>query len=93
MINLNFIGNIGKDAEQTSKPNWTNDVVNFSVCAQPNRRFDATGRIPDKAGKGDVPPSRHLNTPATQELLKKEDSNPKTLKFLQMQLRLVIRRI
>lgn len=32
MINLNFIGNIGKDAEQTSKPNWTNDVVNFSVA-------------------------------------------------------------
>jgi len=32
MINLSFTGNIGKDAEQTSKPSWSNDVINFSVA-------------------------------------------------------------
>lgn len=32
MIRMELIGNIGKDAEQTSREGWKNDVLNFSVA-------------------------------------------------------------
>lgn len=32
MIRMELIGNIGKDAEVTSRDSWKNNVVNFSVA-------------------------------------------------------------